>query len=47
MTLALVIYNNPVSEWFWESGVAPWVIGAAIVLFVAFLVLLYSGDRRD
>jgi hypothetical protein len=39
----IIVYTNPVSKWFWESGIAPWVFG---VLALVFLILIIEAWRE-
>lgn len=48
---AIVMYRNPIEEWWWESGAAFWVIGVLLGLIALFVIgatiqALWSRWRR-
>jgi hypothetical protein len=44
--LAVVAYRNPIEEWFWESGVAYWIILGLCALVVTVAGYLWVIDRK-
>lgn len=42
---AIMVYTNPFSRWFWESGVAYWFYGIMAVAFIAWLVILWRDTN--
>lgn len=43
-TLAVVMYRNPLEEWWWESGAAYYVAGFALVALLAWIAGAFICD---
>ncbi len=46
MNLSVVMYRNPLQEWFWESGAAYWFYGILIALVLAAFICLTSDNKK-
>lgn len=42
---SIVVYTNPLSQWFWESGAAKWSVSVFSLIVIAVCALMIWDDR--
>lgn len=46
LSIATVMYRNPLEEWLWESGVMFWVVLIVGIIVVPFFIGLWIAEWR-